>query len=135
MSDFPRTGPHHDPAAPSHIRAAVACSRTSSIPRRGALCYFRVAVWQHDGSSEKNPRRARVEQEPRQYIEEGRRRSLVAWSVEHQPVQPTWRDFKIDEKPLFAECETYLKLAQNLLDEARIISQRVHGNESLTTPA
>jgi hypothetical protein len=51
-----------------------------------------------------------------------------------QPVQPKWDQFTIDGKPLFAECQAYLALAQQLVHQARVISERVHGTDSLTTP-
>jgi hypothetical protein len=51
-----------------------------------------------------------------------------------QPVQPRWDQFTIGGKPLFPECGAYLTLAQQLVDHARGISQRVHGTDSLTTP-
>jgi hypothetical protein len=50
------------------------------------------------------------------------------------PVQPMWPDFTIEGKPLFAECRDYLTLAENLFVQARSISQRVHGSNSLTPP-
>jgi hypothetical protein len=50
------------------------------------------------------------------------------------PVQPSWSDFTIDGKPLFAECRAYLTLAEKLVDQARSLSQRVHGSNSLTPP-
>jgi hypothetical protein len=49
-------------------------------------------------------------------------------------IRPNWQDFKIDGKPLFPECEKYLVRAQTLIDDARVISDKVHGNKSLTPP-
>lgn len=48
------------------------------------------------------------------------------------PVRPMWTDFTIDGKPLFDECQAYLTLAQQLVDQARTISLRIHGKDSLT---
>jgi len=50
------------------------------------------------------------------------------------PLQPRWSDFTIDGKPLFEECQAYLKSAGDLYAKARDICQQVHGNESLSTP-
>jgi hypothetical protein len=50
------------------------------------------------------------------------------------PIRPNWKDFTIDGKPLFAECEAYLKRAGDLIDEARKISAKVHGTNGLTMP-
>jgi hypothetical protein len=50
------------------------------------------------------------------------------------PVQPSWQDFKIDGKPLFRECEDYLKRAQDIIQEARTICSQVHGEKGLTSP-
>src|SRR5205823_5690651 len=47
-------------------------------------------------------------------------------------VQPAWADFKIDGKPLLAVCQAYLQEATSLVTHARGISQRVHGNSTLT---
>jgi hypothetical protein len=51
------------------------------------------------------------------------------------PVLPMWRDFTIGGKPLFAECKDYLELAEELVAEARVLSERVHGTEILTSPS
>jgi hypothetical protein len=50
------------------------------------------------------------------------------------PLEPRWTDFTIDDKPLFEECQAYLKLAGELRTKAADICQEVHGNESLTFP-
>jgi hypothetical protein len=50
------------------------------------------------------------------------------------PVQPIWSGFTIDGKPLFAECRDYLALAERLVEQARSISQRVHGSNNVTPP-
>jgi hypothetical protein len=50
------------------------------------------------------------------------------------PVQPAWTDFKIDGKPLFVECQSYLQEARKLVAQARTIVQLVHGNNVLTPP-
>jgi len=50
------------------------------------------------------------------------------------PLEPEWTDFTIDGKPLFEECQAYLKLAGELRTNAADICQRVHGNERLTIP-
>jgi hypothetical protein len=46
------------------------------------------------------------------------------------PVRPTLSDFKIDGKPLFEKFEAYLKLAGQRVEEARGISERVHGTNN-----
>jgi hypothetical protein len=50
------------------------------------------------------------------------------------PVQPVWTDFKIDGKPLLAECQSYLQDARKLVAHARNIVQQIHGNDALTPP-
>jgi hypothetical protein len=64
--------------------------------------------------------------------------AVLFWSVGVMaailPLQPRWSDFTIDGKPLFEECQTYLKSAGDLYAKARDICQQVHGNESLSTP-
>ena len=60
---------------------------------------------------------------------------LLAATQPALPVQPMWSDFAIDGRPLFAECRAYLALAQELVAQARAISQRVHGTSNLTTPS
>jgi hypothetical protein len=50
------------------------------------------------------------------------------------PLRPTWRDFEIDGRPLFEECQGYLKAAQKLIDDARQIVTQVHGTQCLTVP-
>jgi hypothetical protein len=50
------------------------------------------------------------------------------------PVQPMWTDFTIADRPLFPECQAYLRHAQNLVEHARGIAQQVHGGDSLTPP-
>ncbi|MGO9312845.1 MAG: hypothetical protein ACLQBD_09675 [Syntrophobacteraceae bacterium] len=50
------------------------------------------------------------------------------------PLQPAWSGFLIDGKTLLPECQTYLQDAKNLVDQARRISQRVHGSNDLTRP-
>jgi hypothetical protein len=61
----------------------------------------------------------------------------LQWAATPPPVsvRPAWTDFTIDGKPLFPECQDYLEEARKLLNEARRISQQVHGNDSLTPPA
>jgi hypothetical protein len=49
-------------------------------------------------------------------------------------VRPNWQDFKIDGKLLFEECQEYLSCAAKLIDEARTISDRVHGTKPVTPP-
>jgi hypothetical protein len=51
------------------------------------------------------------------------------------PVWPLWSDFTIDGKPLFDECRSYLELAGQLVEQARRITQRVHGDADLTPPS
>ncbi len=60
----------------------------------------------------------------------------LQWAATQPPVsiRPAWTDFKIDGKPLFHECQDYLAKAGSLLAEARHISQKIHGNNKLTTP-
>jgi hypothetical protein len=50
------------------------------------------------------------------------------------PIRPRRSEFTIGSKPLFEECQAYLALAQQLFEQARNISQRVHRTESLSTP-
>jgi hypothetical protein len=50
----------------------------------------------------------------------------------HHPVRPEWDDFQIGEQVLFPACREYLLAAQELIDEARRISNQVHGAYVLT---
>jgi hypothetical protein len=59
---------------------------------------------------------------------------MWAATLPPRPVRPHWEQFTIGGKPLFKECRAYLTLAEQLVDQARCISQRVHGTDILTTP-
>jgi hypothetical protein len=59
---------------------------------------------------------------------------LWAATLPPRAIQPRWDQFTIGGKPLFPECRAYLTLAEQLADQARAISQRVHGTDSLSTP-
>ncbi len=48
--------------------------------------------------------------------------------------QPSWRDFKIDGRPLFETVDEYQDAAHELVSHARGISQLVHGAHSVTAP-
>jgi hypothetical protein len=50
------------------------------------------------------------------------------------PLRVKWQDFEIDGRPLFPECQDYLKKASEVMAKAREISTRVHGADSLTPP-
>jgi len=56
------------------------------------------------------------------------------WMARPVPLQPRWQDFEINGKPLFAECQAYLREAQRLLNEARRICQLEHGSAAPTQP-
>jgi hypothetical protein len=58
----------------------------------------------------------------------------VAFLATPLPLRPSWQDFKINERPLFAECDEYLRKAQALIDDARKIVDQVHGHDHLTHP-
>jgi len=45
------------------------------------------------------------------------------------PVRPNWQNFKIDGKDLFSKCNDYLKHAGILIQDARLISDQVHGKK------
>jgi hypothetical protein len=57
-----------------------------------------------------------------------------AWLLKPRAVLPNWRDFTIDGKLLYDECKNYLTRAENLIEQARVVAERVHGNEILTFP-
>jgi hypothetical protein len=59
----------------------------------------------------------------------------LSWLIKPVPLpQPTQDDLTIDGRPLFPECQSYLKAARALIEEARRVSDAVHGNEDLTAP-
>jgi hypothetical protein len=52
-----------------------------------------------------------------------------------RPIEPPrWDQWKIGEKPLFSECRAYLTLAEEVVQKARAIADRVHGTEHLEAP-
>jgi hypothetical protein len=53
-----------------------------------------------------------------------------------EPIVPKPEQFTITKakRPLFAECEAYLALAEQVAAAARAISQAEHGSNSLTDP-
>jgi hypothetical protein len=57
-----------------------------------------------------------------------------AFLARARAIRPNWQDFEIDGKPLFDECQNYLRLAGELMEEGRKISYEVHGNRLLTPP-
>ena len=57
-----------------------------------------------------------------------------AWLLKPRAIRPSWQDFTIDGKPLFAECKDCLARAKTLIEQARAISNKVHGDEPLTFP-
>jgi hypothetical protein len=57
-----------------------------------------------------------------------------SWMARSYPVRPSWDDFDIEGRPLFPECHAHLDGARVLVNEARLISGRVHGTNSLTPP-
>ena len=58
----------------------------------------------------------------------------LAWMAKSQRVRPNWDDFDIEGQGLFPACRNYLDGARVLVDEARRISDEVHGTNSLTPP-
>ncbi len=57
-----------------------------------------------------------------------------SWLVKPRPVYPMPDQFTIDGEPLFSVCQDYINHAKTLINEARTISDREHGTESLTPP-
>jgi hypothetical protein len=59
-----------------------------------------------------------------------------AATLSPEPIWPKPDQFTItkNKKPLFAECERYLALAEQAVSAARQISQNVHGSDSLIPP-
>ena len=47
-------------------------------------------------------------------------------------VEPSWRHFHIDSKPLFETCGEYLGQARALVRQARALAEKVHGASKLT---
>jgi hypothetical protein len=56
------------------------------------------------------------------------------WMAKPTPVQPSWKDFDIDGKPLFETCSDYLDRARALVAQARALAKEVHGDSQLTSP-
>jgi hypothetical protein len=56
------------------------------------------------------------------------------WLVKPVPLRPGWQDFEIDGTSLFDACKAYIQAAQQLIEDARKISQDVHGRDPLTPP-
>ena len=53
-----------------------------------------------------------------------------------RPIQihPTWQDFWIEDKPLFASCANYLDEARALRQHAQALAASIHGNRAITPP-
>ena len=60
--------------------------------------------------------------------------SDMGWLSSAQPLRPLWTDFKIGGQNLFEACQGYLADARDLLNQARNLSERVHGTNKLTEP-
>jgi hypothetical protein len=62
--------------------------------------------------------------------------ALWAATQPSPPIRPKPEQFTITKakKPLFAECEAYLALAENVAAKARFIASREHGANRLTEP-
>lgn len=58
----------------------------------------------------------------------------VAFLAKPIPLQPKWDDFEIQGQPLFPTCQEYVDRARTLMDEARLLSRRVHNTYSLSFP-
>jgi hypothetical protein len=61
----------------------------------------------------------------------------LSWIRKPEPLHPPSEDaFTIDddERPLFSECRGYLKAARALIEQARRVSDTVHGSKGLTVP-
>jgi hypothetical protein len=58
-----------------------------------------------------------------------------AWLAKPHPVLPNWDNFDIEGQGLFPACQDYLDGARALMNDARRISGKVHGTNSLTPPS
>jgi hypothetical protein len=58
----------------------------------------------------------------------------LALLAKPHPVEPRWDGFEIDRQPLFPACYEYLKAAQALVNDARVIATRVHGVNPVSLP-
>jgi hypothetical protein len=56
------------------------------------------------------------------------------WLQKPIAVEPSWRDFRIDGKPLFESGGKYLDRARALVSQARALAEKVHGASKLTWP-
>jgi hypothetical protein len=59
----------------------------------------------------------------------------LSWMNRPIPLrQPSWDDFKLEGQPLFPACQEYLNGARDLVENARHISDAVHGTMGLSSP-
>jgi hypothetical protein len=58
----------------------------------------------------------------------------LGWMQKFTPIQPMWKDFVIDGKPLFQACREYLESAQAIVVRARALAASIHGSSKLTSP-
>ena len=58
-----------------------------------------------------------------------------SWMEKPTAVEPSWRDFHIDGKPLFEARREYLDRVQVLAIQARGLAEEVHGASKLTWPS
>jgi len=58
----------------------------------------------------------------------------LAFLGRHHALRPSWDAFKIQDQPLFETCRGYLNKASELVGDARVIAQQVHGTEPLSIP-
>jgi hypothetical protein len=54
--------------------------------------------------------------------------------IKPRPLEPTWAAFTIDGKPLHHECRNYVIEAEKLIQEAKVIAERIHGSDPVTPP-
>jgi hypothetical protein len=61
--------------------------------------------------------------------------SSLLWMAKPIPLpQPSWDDFDIEGQPLFPACQDYLNGARALVNDARHVSNAVHGTIALSSP-
>jgi hypothetical protein len=58
----------------------------------------------------------------------------LAFLGRHHALRPSWGAFKIQDQPLFETCRGYLNKASEVVGDARVIAQHVHGTEPLSVP-
>lgn len=126
-----RFGHEFAPHLETFRRLPLSAARNFSVHRRGFPQYtFRVTGGfgtPYVGTALQPVPLSEAKQfnDPRRQVMFGKPRAL-------EP--PSSSDFAIDGRPLYPECDLYLKSASALVTKAREIAERIHANAPLTLP-